>query len=83
MAVDTVCPCGFVHTNELTVCLRLHGVERRVPAAFVSASEVRFLAPSFTEPGDAKVALSLNGQEYETATELVYTYTPSSHCELQ
>ena len=65
------------------MCLRLHGVERRVPAAFVSASEVRFLAPSFTEPGDAKVALSLNGQEYETATELVYTYTPSSHCELQ
>ena len=74
---------GFVPTDELTVCLRLHGVERRVPAAFVSAAEVRFLAPSFAEAGDAKVQLSLNGQEYEPATEILFTYTSSSPCVLQ
>ena len=75
---------GFVQTNELTVCLRLHGVERRVPAAFVSPSEVRFLAPSFSEPGDAKVMLSLNGQEYEPATEVIFAFTASSMpCALQ
>ena len=75
---------GFVPTDELTVCLRLHGVDRRVPAAFVSTAEVRFLAPSFAEAGDAKVQLSLNGQEYEPATEILFTYTASSvPCVLQ
>ena len=75
---------GFVQTNELTVCIRLHSVERRVPAAFVSSSEVRFLAPSFSEAGDAKVMLSLNGQEYEQATETIFAYTAASvPCALQ
>ena len=60
---------GFVETSEITCCVRMGGVERRIPAAFVSESEVRFLTPSFTEVGDAKVALALNGHDYDTASE--------------
>ena len=68
---------GFVGTGELAVCVRMRGVERRVPAAFISEGEVRFLAPTFgLETGDAKVTLSLNGQDH-AATELVYTYQAS------
>ena len=74
---------GFVNTGELAVCVRLHGVERRVPATFISDSEVRFLAPSFTEHGDAKVGLSLNGQEYEPRAELVFAYERQSFCSVQ
>ena len=67
---------GFVPTGELAVCLRLCGVERRVPAAFVSDSEIRFLTPSFADAGDARVALSLNGHEYDPASaEQVFRYT--------
>ena len=69
---------GFMNTGEMTVCVRQRGVERRVPAAFISEFEVRFLAPSFAEEGDAKVSLSLNGQEYEQGTELVFTYHPAA-----
>ena len=55
-----------------------------VEATFVSATEVRFLAPSFAEAGDAKVMLSLNGQEYEEATASIFTYqAPSLSCVLQ
>jgi hypothetical protein len=67
-----------MNTGEMTVCVRQRGVERRVPAAFISEFEVRFLAPSFAEEGDAKVSLSLNGQEYEHGTELVFTYHPAA-----
>ena len=54
-----------------------------MPAAFVSSTEVRFLAPSFQEPGDAKVMLSLNGQEYEPATEMVFVYSAGGTCAVQ
>mmetsp|Transcript_16844 Transcript_16844/g.50547 ORF Transcript_16844/g.50547 Transcript_16844/m.50547 type:complete len:370 (-) Transcript_16844:123-1232(-) len=65
---------GFVQTGELTVCLRMHGVERRVQAFWHSAAEVRFMTPDFSEPGDARVQLSLNGQQYDAANELTYHY---------
>ena len=75
---------GFVPTGELTVCVRLQGVERRMPAAFFSEGEVRFLTPSFGgEVGDAKVTLSLNGQDYEQTTELCYRYQSASLCAVQ
>ncbi len=73
---------GFVATGEITACLRLRGVERRVPAAFISETEVRFLAPPFDEPGDATVSISLNGHEYEQATELRFQYTAPA-CSVQ
>ena len=75
---------GFVASSELAVCVRMRGVERCVPAAYISESEVRFLAPTFgpNESGDARVAISLNGQEYEPATELIYHYQAST-CSLQ
>ena len=69
---------GFVLTEGLTVCLRLHGVERRVPATYISDGEVRFLTPSFADAGDARVTLSLNGQDYEPGTEVVFRYAASS-----
>ena len=31
---------GFVETSELTVCVRMRGVEKRIPAAFISETEV-------------------------------------------
>ena len=58
-------------------------LERCVPAAFVSESEIRFLAPSFAEAGDAKVSLALNGQEYEPSTELLLRYQAATSCVLQ
>ena len=46
--------------------------------------QVRFLAPAFADAGDAKVTLSLNGQEHEQATELLFRYqSPSVPCTLQ
>jgi hypothetical protein len=72
---------GFVPTDEATACLRLRGVERRVPATFISEHEVRFLAPSFSDAGEARVTLSLNGQEHEPRTELLFHFTsPSWSC---
>ena len=68
---------GFVATGELAICVRLRGVERRVPASFISEGEVRFLAPGFADAGDARVTLSLNGQEYEPTTELLFRYQSS------
>jgi len=55
----------------------MRGVEHRVPAVYLSETEVRFLAPGFAEAGDAKVRLSLNGGEPAHAgqEELVFTYT--------
>ena len=58
--------------------MRLRGVERRVPAAYISEGEVRFLAPSFADAGDARVTLSLNGQDYELATETLFKYQQTS-----
>ena len=49
-----------------------------MPATYISDGEVRFLAPRFADAGDAKVTLSLNGQDYEPATELLFTVQPSS-----
>ncbi len=60
---------GFVETHEITCCVRLGGVERCIPAAFVSETEVRFLTPSFTEVGDAKVTVALNGHDYDADAE--------------
>ncbi|KAL1503425.1 hypothetical protein AB1Y20_011914 [Prymnesium parvum] len=70
---------GFVQTGEATVCVRMHGVERRVQAFWHSEGEVRFMTPDFSEPGDARVQLSLNGQQY-TANELTYHYHSSMSC---
>ena len=73
---------GFVQTGELTVCLKMHGVERRVQAFWHSETEVRFMTPDFSEAGDARVQLSLNGQQYDTGNELTYHYHSSVSCEV-
>ena len=71
---------GFVQTGELTVCLRLRGVERRVQAFYHSDAEVRFMTPDFSEAGDARVQLSLNGQQYDESNELTYRYHSTVSC---
>ena len=76
---------GFVDTGEITCCVRMAGVERRIPATFVSESEVRFLTPSFIETGDAKVALALNGHDYDLSSEaLCFQYQAAPlNCSVQ
>ena len=67
---------GFVETAELTVCVTMRGVERRMPAAFISDAECRFLTPTFSEAGSAKVTVSLNGHDYDGSGELAFEYHP-------
>ena len=50
----------------------------------VSGNTPRKGAAKVARWGDAKVMLSLNGQEYETAIEVVFSFTSSSMpCVLQ
>ena len=70
---------GFVQTGEACICVRMRGVEQRVPAAFISESEVRFMLPDAHEAGEARVQLSLNGQQYE-GSELGFQYYDRLQC---
>lgn len=80
---------GFLHTGESVVVVRMRSVEggsveRRVPAAFISESEMRFMAPEFQEAGDAQVGLALNGQQDDAEQEVVFEYkAPAAMCSLQ
>lgn len=40
------------------------------------------MTPDFSEAGDARVQLSLNGQQYDGTNELTYHYYSSMGCEL-
>ncbi len=44
-----------VQTGEISVCLRLRGVEQRVPAAFISDTELRFMTPDFQARAHAEI----------------------------
>ena len=76
---------GFVETNEITCSVRLGGVERCIPAVFVSETELRILTPSFTEVGAAKVTLALNGHDFDPDAEpLCFQYQPAPlNCAVQ
>ncbi len=65
---------GFAPTGELTVRLRMRGAEQRVPAAFISETELRFMTPDFHDAGDAQVHVSLNGQQFAEDPELTFTF---------
>ena len=75
---------GFVHTGELCICVRMRGVEQRVPAAFISEGEVRFMLPTsdFQEAGEARVQLSLNGQQFDAGEPLSFQYHHAVQCTL-
>ena len=46
----------MAQTGEISVCLRLRGVEQRVPAAFISDTELRFMTPDFQARDHAEIA---------------------------
>ena len=73
---------GFVQTGEICICVRMRGVEQRVPAAFISEGEVRFMLPTsdFQEAGEARVQLSLNGQQFDAGEPLSFQYHHAVQC---
>ena len=87
MALLTMAPLTMAllrwHSYDGTLTMALLLLHYLLWQAFWhSETEVRFMTPDFSEPGDARVQLSLNGQQYAVGSELTYHYVSSVSCAL-